>query len=701
MKKLFTLISASAMLLVYSESYSQCALVINPSTDTLNCGGGTFTLQAVSSGGGTFALANDFNLGNAGTGWTLSPAGTFTNPCGPSFDGTTYMWMGDQTAAPRTLQTAPLDVACGGDICFDFRMSIQGDVSPCEGPDLAGEGIYLEWSIDGGATFTQINYFQPNTNGCFNASNTGGSGCDGDYTAWANYCFPIPPAAQTTTTIFKWWQSGSSGNLFDHWGIDNVAITSNNCQGYYYDWAHIPGSNDDSLITETITATTTFDVLYTNGIDDTCYASITIVVDTTIGVTPNITHESCDDADNAAITTTLDGGFAPYTYVLSGPSTQNNNTGNFAPLPDGNYTLAVTDNIGCYGEVVFDINPGNPLSGNAATSAETCLGYNDGSVVLNGTGGIAPYNYSITGPTSGNNTSGTFNNLPDGNYVVTVTDPQGCEGTFNFTIAPGATVNTTNNIITETCYLYNDAVANTNASGGSAPYTYILSGPMSDTSTTGTFSNLAAGNYTVFIADANGCLDTSTFTVVNAVEVVADFSANPTTGPAPMTVNFTNESTGANTYFWIFGDGNNSTQSNPTNTYVTETTFEVVLIASNGPCTDTARMEIVTLESYFTLPNVFSPNNDASNPRFEFKPKNVQTLNCRIYNRWGTLVAEINDPNGGWNGKDDKGKDCPDGVYYYVLDIVTLVPPTVFDPAPRRLEGTEFNFNGTVTLLRK
>lgn len=697
MKKilLFTLLAAS-----WQSAFSQCNLSINPSQDTLNCGGGNVNLQAVSSGGGTFALANDFNLGNAGSGWNISPAGTFTNPCGPALDGTTYMWMGDMTAAPRTLQTAPLDVSCGGDICFDFKMAVQGLGSPCEGPDLTSEGVYLDWSIDGGVTWTTINYFQPNPGGCLNSSN-GGSGCDGDYTAWANYCFTIPPVAQTTTTIFQWWQSGSSGNLYDHWGIDNVTISSLNCSGYYYDWTHIPGSPDDSLITENITTTTTFDVLYTNGVDDTCYASITIVVDTTLDVSLTSTNETCDDANNGTIATTVGGGFNPYTYVLVGPSGSTNSTGNFNSLIDGNYTMQVTDNIGCYGEQTVTIQPGNPLSGNANTVLESCNGANDGSAALTGSGGNGNYTYAISGPISASNSSGNFIGLPSGNYSVNVTDNQGCAGTFTFTLNAGPTVNGNINTTPETCFEYNNALAVPSANGGTGPYTYILSGPVNDTISSGNFNNLPAGNYSVLVTDANGCTDVLTFTLNNATPVVADFTASPVVGPAPLTVNFTNLSTGATNFNWIFGDGNTSNASDPSNTYTTESTFTAILIASNGPCVDTAMIDITTLTSSFFLPNVFSPNGDGDNDEFEFQPMNVVSLSARIYNRWGTQVAEITSPTGKWDGKDKGGKECPDGVYYYVLEINTAVEPTVYDPNPRELSGTQFTFNGTVTLIRK
>lgn len=134
-------------------SFSQqapCSVTISPNPVTIYCGE-SVNLSA-SGVSGNYVMNNDFNDGTPGTGWTASPAAQFNNPCEPSLDGTTYMWMGSTTAAPRELQTAPFNFACGGQICFEMDYATQGDPSPCEGPDLPNEGVYLQYSTDGGAT---------------------------------------------------------------------------------------------------------------------------------------------------------------------------------------------------------------------------------------------------------------------------------------------------------------------------------------------------------------------------------------------------------------------------------------------------------------------------------------------------------------------------------------------------------------------
>src|SRR5690606_34406982 len=59
----------------------------------------------------------------------------------------------------------------------------------------------------------------------------------------------------------------------------------------------------------------------------------------------------------------------------------------------------------------------------------------------------------------------------------------------------------------------------------------------------------------------------------------ASFSSNTTTGCAPLNVAFTNTSQGATTYLWDFGNGNTSTNANPSNVYLQIGNFNVRLIA--------------------------------------------------------------------------------------------------------------------------
>ncbi|MFC1569033.1 CARDB domain-containing protein [bacterium] len=70
--------------------------------------------------------------------------------------------------------------------------------------------------------------------------------------------------------------------------------------------------------------------------------------------------------------------------------------------------------------------------------------------------------------------------------------------------------------------------------------------------------------------------------------IVADFSASPTSGPAPLTVQFTDQSIGeVNNYSWDFGDGYPDASANPAHTYLTAGTYTVILNATGCSTSDT------------------------------------------------------------------------------------------------------------------
>ena len=104
------------------------------------------------------------------------------------------------------------------------------------------------------------------------------------------------------------------------------------------------------------------------------------------------------------------------------------------------------------------------------------------------------------------------------------------------------------------------------------------------------------------------------------------------------------------------------------------------------------RSEVICRDNcpmYF-LPNIFTPNGDGLNDLFIPKEnRHIEKIRIKILNRWGGTVFESTDPEINWNGAGLGGEMCPDGVYYYTIEVDTI-----------RLSGivTE-RFTGTVQLL--
>jgi|GEM_PF-2475529 len=162
-----------------------------------------------------------------------------------------------------------------------------------------------------------------------------------------------------------------------------------------------------------------------------------------------------------------------------------------------------------------------------------------------------------------------------------------------------------------TVEVYSTPIANFYASptNGCAPLTVNFTNQSSDatswswnfgdgcTSTeqypTHTFSN--TGTYTVSLTATNACGNNSkseTITV-NPCPIV-NFSATPTSGCAPLTVNFTNQSSDATSWSWNFGDGCTSTEQYPTHTFSNTGTYTVSLTATNA-CGNNSKSETITV----------------------------------------------------------------------------------------------------------
>jgi gliding motility-associated-like protein len=160
-------------------------------------------------------------------------------------------------------------------------------------------------------------------------------------------------------------------------------------------------------------------------------------------------------------------------------------------------------------------------------------------------------------------------------------------------------------------------------------------------------------------------------TTYQTVEVfdypVADFTM-PGDLSIYVPVTFTDASVIAVTWNWSFGDGFTSTLQNPTHVYAEPGVYTVCLTVTNADgCPDTICKEVeIPAVSLLVVPNAFSPNGDGVND--EFLPLNygLTEFQFRIYNRWGELIYETNDPTKGWNGIYN-GVEQEMDVYVYVV----------------------------------
>ncbi len=359
-------------------------------------------------------------------------------------------------------------------------------------------------------------------------------------------------------------------------------------------------------------------------------------------------------------------------------------------------TLWVTEYLnGCEGPstpVTVTFNPLPPAPA-AVSPAAYCQGQTIAPLTATGTSGTLNWYADTTlNPSLGTGASYTVTTVTtDTFYVAEVLT--GCMGPatpvyINVNPLPGLTG--TPVLTDELCGGTNGGITGLLANGGTPAYTYNwTNGAGTTVGTTANLNNIPMGTYQLVVTDINGCkVNGGPYTIAGSGHVVAAFTASTTGGLAPLTVDFTNNSSGANTYNWSFGDINVSNQTNPQNIFTYVGTFTVSLIATNGNCMDTATAIIVVdIPSIVQIPNVFTPNADGINDLFMVKSEGIKQLNADIMNRWGQKVYTITAPSQSWDGRLSNGELASEGTYFYILKAVGF-------------DGKEYSVQGSVTLVK-
>ena len=329
------------------------------------------------------------------------------------------------------------------------------------------------------------------------------------------------------------------------------------------------------------TVTTQYTLTVTNAGGCTGTDSVIIYVAPQIlSVTATPTHVTCFAACNGQVMTNTSGGYSPYAYSWSNSSTTQNLTG----LCTGNYTVTVTDQIGCTATESVVITQPTALSAQATSIVAANCGQNDGSVTITVGGGTPfPGNaYTILWPASGN--SGfTESNLSAGPVCVYVYDANGCGDTLCVTVpnTPGATVNiiASNNV---SCFNACDGWAVADGSGGATPYSYVWN-TLPQNQANDTATGLCPGVYIVTMTDANSCQATASITITQPPQLFAVPGTGPTIciSQSGGITAIGNGGTPGYNYAWTDGTNNWSTQNITVSPTVT-TTYTVIVTDANG-----------------------------------------------------------------------------------------------------------------------
>jgi gliding motility-associated-like protein len=171
------------------------------------------------------------------------------------------------------------------------------------------------------------------------------------------------------------------------------------------------------------------------------------------------------------------------------------------------------------------------------TTDATCASLANGSVSFTIETGTAPFTYELDGVT---NSTGTFNNLPPGQYSVLIYDVNNCPAIYGFDIGALDEVEVVLTVDQEvSCGQNNDGVVIASATGGGGNYSFAWS----DGQTSSTASGLSPGTYQLSVTSALGCMQVTEITLEPPTDMEVSLTAtetrcgSPKNGTATLEVN--------------------------------------------------------------------------------------------------------------------------------------------------------------------
>lgn len=261
------------------------------------------------------------------------------------------------------------------------------------------------------------------------------------------------------------------------------------------------------------------------------------------------TNPTCYGFNNGSATVQVSGGTAPFFYIWS-PYGGNQPTA--SNLVAGNYSVSVYDANGCSSVGMVSLTQPSPLAVQVNwVNHVSCYDGNDGSASIALSGGTAPYSYQWS-PLGGNASLAT--GLSAGNYVVSVSDQNGCMQVQNIVISQPAMPLTVNMMVQHvSCFGQNNGSVSANVTGGSPPYTFVWNPPNLNV---GTLLNVSNGTYQLTVTDSKGCTSTAQAQVNAPQEIQIQSSSSPSIcGTNTGSINV--QVTGGNppyTYYWLPGN---------------------------------------------------------------------------------------------------------------------------------------------------
>jgi gliding motility-associated-like protein len=266
---------------------------------------------------------------------------------------------------------------------------------------------------------------------------------------------------------------------------------------------------------------------------------------TTLGVTIDSIkfQPPCGQDSLANIFINASAGSPRLTYILDGALT--NNTGAFYGIKEGQHSLKVSNNPGCYKDSTITINHG--LGKIEINSVSPGCDHQTGSISISGTSGYHPILYSLNG--AGFQTGSSFTNLVAGTYTLKIIDAAGCEKDTGATISKyiispyAISIDT----LQPSCQQIHRGQITATVSGTQEPY-FLRSGNL-NYGNGQPIKNLTAGTYDIIVLNRDNC-------PIDTVSVQLSLKYSPECDRLSVPSAFTPNSDGLNDVFKVLaGEG--------------------------------------------------------------------------------------------------------------------------------------------------
>lgn len=430
---------------------------------TIACTGSNGTITVTASGGTPPYL---------GTGnFTVTSPGTY-NYTVTDANGCTAIATGIANATSGLAASGVVDgISCNGNCDGSINVSVVGGTPPY---------TYL-WN-DGsasqdGASLCAGNYQQTVTDN---------AGC----TIVSNFIIADIPALQVSATKDSIYCFGESSNV--------VLNVTGGTPPYNYLW------NNGLTVGTAVVPAGTYSVTVSDA--NSCSKTVAFILAqpaAALNATGSVTNTSVFSASDGAINVAVSGGTMPYSYLWNdGMTTEDRNN-----IAAGIYTVTITDNSNCTTTAQFTVTqPSAEIIASGITTHVLCFGNNSGSINQHISGGVPPYSFHW----ENGFTTEDRNNLPAGNYSVTITDNIGTTTSAAYSITqPAAAMDATGSAINVSCFGGNNGLVDITVSGGVPPYDYNWGNGITFEDRT----NLIAGSYAVTVTDENNCTTSVAFSI--------------------------------------------------------------------------------------------------------------------------------------------------------------------------------------------